>query len=85
MASFAKDLPGKMVAIWFPISAFIALGLEHSVANMFIIPLGIFSGAAVSWKAFLMANLLPVTLGNIVGGAVAVAAVFSFMYGKLGK
>jgi len=40
MASFAKDLPGKMVAIWFPISAFIALGLEHSVANMFIIPLG---------------------------------------------
>ena len=34
MASFAKDLPGKMVAIWFPISAFIALGLEHSVANM---------------------------------------------------
>ena len=44
-----------------------------------------FSGAAVSWKTFFMANLLPVTLGNIVGGAVAVAAVFSFMYGKLGK
>merc|ERR1719198_1952601 len=38
MASMAKDLPGKIVAIWFPISAFVALGLEHSVANMFIIP-----------------------------------------------
>ena len=85
MASFARDATGKFVAIWLPISAFVALGLEHSVANMFIIPLGIFSGAAVSWKAFFLANLLPVTLGNIVGGAVAVAAVFSFMYGKLGK
>merc|ERR1711990_411529 len=85
LASLAKDVAGKMVAIWFLISSFVALGLEHSVANMFIIPLGIFSGAAVSWKAFFVKNLLPVTLGNIVGGAVAVAAVFSFMYGKLGK
>merc|ERR1719331_2206378 len=81
LASFAKDAAGKMVPIWFCISAFIALSLEHSVANMFIIPLGIFSGAAVSWKAFLMNNLLPVTLGNIVGGAVMVAAVFSAAYG----
>jgi formate/nitrite transporter len=85
MASFAKDLPGKMVAIWFPISAFIALGLEHSVANMFIIPLGIMSGAAVSWKTFFLKNLLPVTLGNIIGGAFFVAAAFSFTYGALGK
>ena len=82
LASFAKDVMGKMVAIWFLISSFVALGLEHSVANMFIIPLGIFSGAAVSWKAFFLNNLLPVTLGNIVGGAVAVAAVFSWAYGK---
>jgi len=82
LASFAKDLPGKMVAIWFCISAFVAMGLEHSVANMFIVPLGIFSGASVTWKAFLLKNLLPVTLGNIVGGAVCVAAVFSSVYGK---
>jgi len=81
MASFAKDTAGKMVAIWFPISAFIALGLEHSVANMFIIPLGIFSGAAVTWKTFLLSNLLPVTLGNIVGGAVCVGAAFCAAYG----
>ena len=45
MASMAKDLPGKIVAIWFPISAFVALGLEHSVANMFIVPLGMMHGA----------------------------------------
>jgi len=82
LASFAKDLGGKMVAIWFCISAFVALGLEHSVANMFIIPLGIFSGASVTWKAFLLNNLLPVTLGNIFGGAVCVAAAFCAVYGK---
>merc|ERR1711998_689111 len=58
LASFAKDVIGKMVAIWFCISAFVALGLEPSVANMFIIPLGIMNGAAVTWKAFLMQNLL---------------------------
>jgi formate/nitrite transporter FocA (FNT family) len=85
MASMAKDLPGKIVAIWFPISAFVALSLEHSVANMFIIPLGIMSGAAVTWKTFLLRNLLPVTLGNIVGGVCAVAAAYSYVYGKLGK
>lgn len=85
LASFAKDAAGKMVPIWFCISAFVALGLEHSVANMFIIPLGIFSGAAVTWKTFLLKNLLPVTLGNIVGGAVCVGTAFCMAYGKLGK
>merc|ERR1712023_347825 len=82
LASFSKDVPGKMVSIWFCISAFIALGLEHSVANMFIIPLGIMSGASVTWKAFFLKNLLPVALGNIVGGAVCVAAGFQTVYGK---
>jgi len=82
LASFAKDAAGKMVPIFFCISAFVAMGLEHSVANMFIIPLGIFSGAAVSWKAFLLKNLLPVTLGNIIGGAVCVATFFCMAYGK---
>jgi len=74
-----------MIPIWFCISSFIAIGLEHSVANMFIIPLAIFSGAAISWKAFLLNNLLPVTLGNIVGGAVCVAMAFSMAFGKLGN
>jgi len=85
LASFSKDVPGKMVSIWFCISAFIALGLEHSVANMFIIPLGIMSGASVTWKAFFLKNLLPVTLGNIVGGAVCVGTAFCSSFGKLGK
>lgn len=48
---------------------------------MFIIPLGILSGAPVTWKAFVMKNLVPVTLGNIAGGAIMVAAVFCAAYG----
>ena len=48
---------------------------------VFIIPLGIFNGAAISWKTFLVSNILPVTLGNIVGGAVMVAAAFNLAYG----
>ena len=61
---------GKMTAVWFLISAFVALGLDHSVANMFIIPLGMMRGAEITISQFLLKNLLPVTLGNIVGGAV---------------
>jgi len=80
MASGASTLVSKMVAIWFPISAFIALGLEHSVANMFLIPLGILRGADVKISSFLLKNLLPVTLGNIVGGAVIVAGMYAAAY-----
>ena len=44
MSLFFQDLSGKMVGVWFPISMFIAIGFEHSVANMFILPAGLFSG-----------------------------------------
>eukprot|EP01036_Dinobryon_divergens_P027781 gene27781-36608_t len=81
MSAGASSLTSKMVAIFFPISAFIALGLEHSVANMFLIPLGILRGAGVSVSDFLLKNLLPVTLGNIFGGAFCVAGLYSSVYG----
>ena len=68
----AKDLIGKIFAIWFPIMMFVFAGFEHSVANMTYIPLGIFLGADVSWGAFFIANLLPVTIGNLIGGAVVI-------------
>ncbi len=71
------------MGIWFPISAFVALGLEHSVANMFLIPMGLACGADVSFWQFLTANLLPVTLGNIVGGALCVATPYALAYGRL--
>jgi formate/nitrite transporter FocA (FNT family) len=55
-------------AVWFPISAFVALGLDHSIANMFILPLGMLRGAEITISQMFLKNLVPVTLGNIVGG-----------------
>lgn len=69
-------------AVWFPISAFVALGLDHSVANMFIIPLGILRGAEITVAQMFTKNLIPVTLGNILGGALCVMAPFGTTMGK---
>ena len=54
--------------------------LDHSIANMFIIPFGMMNGAAISMKEFLIGSILPVTLGNIVGGAVCVAALYTYSF-----
>ncbi len=85
MALASRQIIGKIFAIFFPIMAFVAIGFEHSVANMYFIPTGIFlvNGAGISnvpgvdpnmlgWVNFLWRNLLPVTIGNIIGGAVFV-------------
>jgi formate/nitrite transporter len=85
MASGCSSLIGKMTAVYFPISAFVALGLDHSIANMFIIPLGMLRGAEITISQFLFKNLIPVTLGNIVGGALCVMAPFGTTFGNWGK
>ena len=89
----ARSTVDKIVAIIFPITAFVAAGFEHSIANMYFVPYALFikdfDPAFVSlvgdkvahldiltWQAFLVNNLLPVTIGNIIGGAVLVAAVY---------
>jgi len=82
LAIASDDTIGKIWGIWFPIMAFVALGLEHSVANMFFIPAGIFYGANVSWGQFFIGNLVPVTLGNIVGGSFFVGLVYWWLYGR---
>ena len=82
MASGCSTMVGKMTAVWFPISAFVALGLDHSVANMFIIPLGMFRGAEISVAQMFTKNLIPVTLGNIVGGALCVMGPYGTTFGK---
>jgi formate/nitrite transporter len=90
----ARSTIDRIAAIILPIAAFVAAGFEHSIANMYFIPIGLFiknfdpvftsaSGVDVSrltWSSFLLANLLPVTLGNIIGGAVLVAAVYWFVF-----
>lgn len=70
-ASTAATTPGKMACLWLPITAFVALGLEHCVANMYLLPLGIFCGADISGVAVL-SNLVPVICGNAVGASVCV-------------
>uniref|UniRef100_A0A7S2DZW8 Formate/nitrite transporter n=1 Tax=Helicotheca tamesis TaxID=374047 RepID=A0A7S2DZW8_9STRA len=82
MASGCSSMIGKMTAVWFPISAFVALGLDHSVANMFMIPLGIMRGAEITIADMFTKNLIPVTLGNIVGGALCVMAPFGTTFGS---
>jgi formate/nitrite transporter len=85
MALAARQTVGKIFAIFFPIMAFVAIGFEHSVANMYFIPTGIFlrSWAGVSppegldpgilnWGSLFYRNLLPVTIGNIIGGGLFV-------------
>jgi formate/nitrite transporter len=101
MAAAAKDIAGKVWAIFFPIMAFVVSGYEHCVANMYYIPAGIFAAGneayvqkametygytaaqleGLNWANMLVANLLPVTLGNIVGGMVLVGLPLYLIHG----
>lgn len=94
----ARSTTDKIMAIIFPITAFVAAGFEHSIANMYFIPIGLLikdfdptftadvvakAGlkiADLSWGTFLLNNLLPVTIGNIIGGSVLVGGVYWFIY-----
>ena len=94
----ARTVTDKIMAIIFPVSAFVAAGFEHSVANMYFIPVALFvkdfdPGFAVkaavdakitleglTWGTFLLNNLLPVTIGNIIGGALMVGAVYWLVF-----
>ena len=94
----ARTAGDKLLVILFPIAAFVAAGFEHSVANMYFLPLALFiksDGAflaaagktaadygALTWAQAVLGNLLPVTLGNIVGGAGLVGAVYGFVYSR---
>jgi len=85
MALAARQTVGKIFAIYFPIMAFVAIGFEHVVANMYFIPAGIFlhqwagvaapaayDPASLNWLSFLWKNMVPATIGNIIGGGVFV-------------
>jgi len=68
LALASKSTVGKIAAMWLPIMTFFALGFEHSVVNMFLIPSGMMLGASISVGQALFWNLLPVTLGNLFAG-----------------
>jgi formate transporter len=98
MSYSARSTSDRIFSIILPISAFVAAGFEHSVANMYLIPAGLFikTGAAdsfwvnigktaaafpnLTWSGFLVRNLLPVTIGNIFGGAIVVGLAYWFAH-----
>jgi len=97
MAVASQDIIGKIFGIFFPIMAFVASGFEHCVANMYFIPMGLImkgnasvvaaAGLAdklgnLTIKGMFINNLIPVTLGNIVGGSICVASVYWLVYLK---
>jgi formate/nitrite transporter len=73
MSTASTSASGKILGLWIPIATFVALQFEHSVANMFLIPLGIFVGGDITWIEFLVNNMIPVIAGNAVGGALCVS------------
>lgn len=80
MGYVAKDVIGKCVGIWIPVMIFVTLGYEHSIANMFFIPAAIYSGCGITWSEFIWQNLIPATLGNLVGGGIFVGCVYWYLH-----
>ena len=80
----ARTTTDKILCIVFPVTAFVAAGFEHSVANMYFIPAGMLlqgeTDAPITWSCFLVGNLLPVTIGNIAGGSVMVGLAYWFIF-----
>jgi formate/nitrite transporter len=98
----ARTTLDKIISIIFPITAFVAAGFEHSIANMYFIPYALLVKGfdpdymakigdkvanldALTWKAFFINNLIPVTIGNIIGGAVLVAAIYWVVFLRVKK
>lgn len=98
LAYSARSTTDRILAIIPPITAFVAAGFEHSIANMYYIPIGLFIKATaadpfwsaihktaadygdLTWANFFVRNLIPVTIGNIIGGGLLVGAVYWFVY-----
>ncbi len=83
MGLTSRSTLGKIAGCWLPIFIFFALGYEHSVVNMFIIPAGMWMGAPVSLRDWWLWNQLPVTLGNLVGGFLFVGLPMLWLRGAV--
>lgn len=82
MGMSAQHTSGKILGIWWPIMTFVVLGFENSIANMFFIPLAMFEGADITWYTFIVKNLIPATIGNIIGGAFFVGTLYWYAFEK---
>jgi formate transporter len=82
LALASRSTAGKIAAMWLPIMMFFALGYEHSIVNMYVIPTGMMLGAPISLGKWWIWNQLPVTLGNIISGALFTGAALYFTYAR---
>lgn len=82
MSFGAQDIMSKAIAIWFPVMTFVMLGFEHSIANMFFLPLAKFSGYDITWAQMWLHNIIPSTIGNIIGGAIIIPLFYYIVYIK---
>jgi formate/nitrite transporter FocA (FNT family) len=83
MLAFAsRSTAGKIFAMWLPITTFFAHGYEHSIVNMFVIPAGMFLGAPVPITKWWLWNQIPVTLGNIIAGALFTGIALWLTHGQ---
>lgn len=76
----SRDIASKIIAIWWPTATFVALALDHVVANMFFIPMGIWVGAPISVGHYIGSSMMPTLIGNMVGGGLFVAAFYWYLY-----
>lgn len=76
----SDDFTGKIIGIWFPVMAFVAIGFQHVVANMFVIPAAIFAGH-LNWFDYIQ-NFIPAFIGNAIGGSVFVGLAYFIAYTK---
>lgn len=79
-AAASQDIASRIFSIWFPVMLFVLSGYEHSIANMFFLPLAKYSGLNTSWSNIWISNLIPVTLGNIVGGGIIIPTAYYTTY-----
>ena len=82
LSTSGRDNTSKIFGIWIPIWAFVALGYQHSIANYLLVPIGMFYGTSFGVGKFIWASAIPVTLGNIVGGAFFCGFAFWVLYGR---
>jgi len=80
MQAGSREMIGKILIIWFPIMFFVFSGFEHSIANMFMLPLAMFLGADLTWSQIFTDNIIPVTIGNLLGGALFLPLIFHYVY-----
>ncbi len=83
LAMSSERVTGKIIGIWWPVMTFVAIGYEHSIANMFFIPLAMMQGADITIGELFINNLIPATIGNIIGGSLFVGGLYWYSWMKL--